>query len=81
MNPQSVDIRSDLYSLGCTLYFLLTGQVPFPDPAPMEKILKHNLAEPTPLERPPGHRAAPADRRPDPANPEAVRIMRARLEK
>jgi formylglycine-generating enzyme required for sulfatase activity/tRNA A-37 threonylcarbamoyl transferase component Bud32 len=46
-----VDIRADLYSLGCTLYFLLTGQVPFPGGTLTEKLLKHQLEEPVPVEQ------------------------------
>ena len=51
VNAHNVDIRADLYSLGCTLYFLLTGQVPFPGGEPMEKMLKHHIDPPTPVEQ------------------------------
>jgi serine/threonine-protein kinase len=43
---RAVDVRSDLYSLGCTFYFALTGKVPFPADTALEKMLKHVLEEP-----------------------------------
>jgi eukaryotic-like serine/threonine-protein kinase len=46
-----VDIRSDLYSLGCTFYFLLTGQVPFPGGTTIEKLQRHTKDEPLPVEQ------------------------------
>jgi serine/threonine-protein kinase len=49
-NPNAADIRSDIYSLGCSLYYLLTGQPPFPEGTLMQKILRHQTAEPKPIE-------------------------------
>jgi serine/threonine protein kinase len=43
------DVRGDLYSLGCTFYFLLSGQVPYPGGNGREKLLRHSLDEPAPL--------------------------------
>jgi len=40
-NASTVDIRADLYSLGCTFYYLLSGQVPYPDGTPTEKLVRH----------------------------------------
>ena len=41
MNSSAVDIRADIYSLGCTLYFLLLGRFPYDTGTPMEKLKKH----------------------------------------
>ncbi len=45
-DSHSSDIRADLYSLGCTLYFLLAGQPPFPHGMPTDKLLQHQFNQP-----------------------------------
>jgi serine/threonine-protein kinase len=50
-DPHHADIRSDLYSLGCTFYFLLTGLVPFPGGSSFNKLMRHGTEEPMPVER------------------------------
>jgi serine/threonine protein kinase len=44
-----VDGRADLYSLGCTLYFALSGQPPFPNGSSRDKMRRHRQEEPRPL--------------------------------
>ena len=48
-DARSADIRADIYSLGCTLFTLLTGQVPFPAGTPFEKIEAHIERAPPPI--------------------------------
>jgi serine/threonine protein kinase len=48
-DAHSADIRSDLYSLGCTFYYLLAGKVPFPGGSLAQKIYKQQFAAPVPL--------------------------------
>src|SRR5437763_1128027 len=51
----SVDARTDVYSLACVLFHLLTGRVPFEKPSEMAKLFAHvNEAPPAPSDEVPG---------------------------
>lgn len=69
-DPRSADVRSDLYSLGCSLYFMLVGQPPFPHGTVLQKLLQHQGEEPP----------DPRTLRPDLPN-ELVKIVRKLLSK
>ena len=40
-DPRNADIRSDIYSLGCTFFFMLVGRPPFPEGTVLQKLLQH----------------------------------------
>ncbi|MFO0928073.1 MAG: serine/threonine-protein kinase [Gemmataceae bacterium] len=49
MDPTNLSPAGDQYSLGCVLYFCLTGRYPFPDGTAVEKMMCHQHKQPTPI--------------------------------
>jgi serine/threonine protein kinase/WD40 repeat protein len=50
VDSHGVDIRADIYSLGITFYFLLTGQTPFQDGTVAQKLIWHQVRQPKPIQ-------------------------------
>ena len=51
LGDESLDCRADIYSLGCTFYYLLTGRPPFPEGTLAQRIVKHQTQEPDDIAR------------------------------
>ena len=49
LDSHSVDIRADIYSLGATFYFCLTGRRPFEEGSVAQKLIWHQTRQPKPL--------------------------------
>jgi serine/threonine-protein kinase len=50
-DASAIDGRADLYGLGCTFWFLLTGKPPFCQGTSMEILLQHTLEQPAAIDK------------------------------
>jgi hypothetical protein len=67
LDPRTADVRSDLYSLGCTFYHVLTGRPPVPEGTAARKLQAHR------------HERPPDPRRLNPAIPDDLALVLSRL--
>jgi serine/threonine protein kinase len=50
LDSHGVDIRADIYSLGATFYFILTGSTPFSEGTVAQKLIWHQTRQPKPVQ-------------------------------
>ena len=48
-DAHNIDIRTDIYTLGCVLYHALAGEPPFADVSPVRQLLRHATETPQPI--------------------------------
>lgn len=70
LDSHSVDTRADIYGLGCTFFYILSGRAPFSDGTLAQRLMSHQVKEPPPLN----------ESRPD-APAELVEIVRKMMAK